>query len=131
MAEDSIFTKIIKGEVPSYKIYEDDLTIAILPLHPIALAHVIVIPKLQVPYFYDLPDKDYEALMSTVKKVAKHLKDVINSKRVGLKVVGLDVDHTHVHVVAFDNIEQFNEEEDHDKPVDDQFQTELSKKLAM
>lgn len=121
MAEESIFTKIIKGEIPSHKVYEDDKTIAIIPLNPIAVGHVLVIPKTQVDQFYDLEDEDYIAVMATVKKVAKRLKQVYQTKRVGLQVVGLDVPHAHIHVIAFDTLEQFREvedmsvEPDHDK----------------
>lgn len=127
---DSIFTKMIKGEIPSYKVYEDDLTIAIIPLHILALAHVLVIPKKQVDQFFDLPGPDYQALMLTVQKVAKRMNNIIKPKRIGLKVEGLDVPHAHIHVLAFDNLEQYHENEDINAPVDDNFREELSKKLA-
>lgn len=69
--EDSVFTKIIKGQLPSHKVYEDDKTIVIVPLHPIAKGHLLVIPKLQVDQFYELPDDDYAALWLTVKSLTK------------------------------------------------------------
>ncbi len=112
MAEESVFTKIIKGEIPSHKVYEDDKTIAIIPLNPIAVGHILVIPKTQIDQFYDLEDDDYMAVMATVKKIAKRLKQVFNTKRVGLQVVGLDVPHAHIHVIAFDTLDQFREVED-------------------
>ncbi len=127
---DSIFTKIIKGEIPAHKIYEDSKTIAFLPLHPIAKAHVLIVPKTQVAFFYELPDEDYQALMAIVKKVAKRVKEVIESKRVGLQVVGLDVPHAHVHVVAFDNIEQYKEVEDMGAEPDHAALASLAQKLA-
>lgn len=130
MAEDSIFTKIIKGELPSDKIYEDGLTIAILPLHPMGLGEVLVIPKKQVDEFFDLDDVDYQALMLTVKKVAKRMKDILKAKRIGIKIEGLDVAHTHVKVLAFDNHEQFNETEDLSAPVDEEQRKLLAEKLA-
>lgn len=130
MNEESIFTKIIKGEVPSYRIYEDELTIAFLPLHPLALGHVLVVPKTQIEYFYNLSPTDYQALMLSVQKVAKRMKEVIGSKKIGIKIEGLDVPHVHVHVLAFDNSEQFNEVEDLNSPVDHKILEEMAKKLA-
>jgi histidine triad (HIT) family protein len=130
MSEDSVFTKIIKGEIPSNKIYEDDLTIAIIPLHPIALGHVLVIPKKQVEQFFELPDEDYVALMATVKKVAKRMNEVLKPKRVGLKVVGVDVPHAHIHLIAFDDMSQYNQSEDVNGPVNHNFLEEFAKKLA-
>lgn len=106
--EDSIFTKIIKGELPSYKIYEDEKTIVIVPLHPIAKAHVLAIPKVQVDNFYDLDDADYQALMMTVKKIAQYMAGKVPAKRVGTQIVGLDVPHVHVHIIAFDTNEEFH-----------------------
>lgn len=70
MTEDSIFTKIIKGEIPSHKIYEDDKTYAFLDIHPIQPGHVLVVPKIQVDNIWDLPDEDYHALMDVTKHIA-------------------------------------------------------------
>lgn len=109
--EDSVFTKIIKGQLPSHKVYEDDKTIVIVPLHPVAKGHLLVIPKLQVDQFYELPDDDYAALWLTVKKASQKLKQTLNTKRVGLKVIGLDVSHAHVHVIAFDDLDEFSQSE--------------------
>lgn len=109
--EDSVFTKIIKGLLPSHKVYEDDKTIVIVPLHPVAKGHLLVIPKLQVDQFYELPDDDYAALWLTVKKASQKLKQTLNTKRVGLKVIGLDVPHAHIHVIAFDELGEYNQTE--------------------
>jgi histidine triad (HIT) family protein len=130
MVEDSVFTKIIKNELPAHKVYEDELTIAFLPLYPIAVAHVLVVPKLQVDSFYDLPDKDYQALMNSVKKVAKRMREVVEAKRVGLRVEGLDVPHAHVHVLAFNNAAEFNEVSDPSTPVDHNKLAQMADKLA-
>lgn len=100
--EDSIFTKIIKGEIPSYKIYEDEKTLAFLDINPVAEGHTLVIPKTQVEFIWDLEDDDYAALMASVKKVGKRLKEVIGKKYVGMMVVGTDVPHAHVSAIAFD-----------------------------
>lgn len=129
--EDSVFTKIIKGELPSSKVYEDDKTIVIVPLHPIAKGHLLVIPKLQIDQFIDLPDEDYQAVMTTVKKIARHMKEVLGTKRVGLQVVGLDVPHVHVHVVAFDTVEEYRETPDESSPPDFEKIKALADKLAI
>jgi histidine triad (HIT) family protein len=95
---DNIFTKIIRGEIPARKIYEDKKTFAILDINPLANGHVLVIPKIQIDKFYDLPEADYTALMATVKKIAKHMEKVLGV-RVGLAIEGMEVPHAHVHLV--------------------------------
>lgn len=97
----SVFTKIINKEIPSYKIYEDDKTYAFLDIHPESKGHTLVIPKNEVDKIYDLPDEDYQALMATVKKLAKHMEEKLNT-RILFKVIGTDVPHAHVHLVPFD-----------------------------
>lgn len=96
--EDSIFTKIIQGDIPCHKIYEDDLTFAFLDIDPLSDGHVLVISKKQVDKVYQLPQQDYTALFSTVQKVAQRIEDVLGV-RAGLIVEGLQVPHAHVHVV--------------------------------
>ncbi len=98
----SIFTKIIEGEIPSYKIYEDEKTLAFLDIHPETSGHTLVIPKVEVDKVYDLSDADYQALMMTVKKVAQNMEKVLG-KRVVVKVIGVDVPHAHVHVMPMDD----------------------------
>ena len=97
--QDSVFTKIIKGEIPCHKVYEDDKTLAFMDIHPVQEGHVLVVPKAQVDRIYDLSDPDYTALMLTAKKVAARVQMVLNPPRVALAVVGFDVPHAHVHVV--------------------------------
>ena len=99
--EDSIFTKIIRGELPAHKVYEDDKTFAFLDIHPAAEAHTLVIPKKQVEFIWDLEEDDYQALMATVRKVGLRLREVIGKPYVGEMVVGVDVPHTHVHLIPF------------------------------
>ena len=99
--EDSIFTKMIKGEVPTHKVYEDDTTFAFMDNHPIQPGHVLVIPKAQVNHFDELMDDDYLALWSTVKKIAHAQKKAFPGKRVGVNVEGLDVPHAHIKVFPF------------------------------
>ena len=99
--EDSIFTKIIKGEIPCHKIYEDDRTIAFLTIEPSQPGHTLVVPKIQIEQYIDLPDEDYEALWKTVKKVAERLREVMRTERVGVVIKGIDVPHAHVHLIPF------------------------------
>lgn len=97
----SVFTKIINGEIPCYKIYEDDKTLAFLDIHPETKGHTLVIPKVEVDKIYDLSDDDYQALMATVKKLSKHMDKVMGQRTVW-KVVGTDVPHVHVHLYPYD-----------------------------
>ena len=97
----SIFTKIINGEAPSYKIYEDEKTYAFLNINPETEGDTLVVPKNEVDKIYNLPDEDYFALWASVKKVAKHMEEV-TGHRIAMKVVGVDVPHAHVHLMPID-----------------------------
>lgn len=97
----SVFSKIVAGDIPSYKIYEDDKTYAFLDIHPEVEGHVLVIPKVEVDKIYDLADEYYMALWASVKKIAKHMEEVLGA-RVIMKVVGTDVPHAHVHLTPLD-----------------------------
>lgn len=98
----SIFTKIINGEIPSYKIYEDDRTLAFLDIHPETKGHTLVVPKKEVDKIYDLEDADYQALMATAKKLARHMEDV-TGRRTLWKIIGTDVPHAHIHLMPQDD----------------------------
>ena len=98
MNEESVFSKIIRGDIPSHKVYEDEQTYAFLDINPLSDGHVLVVPKKQVDKIYDLDDDTYQALFATVKKVAKRINEVLGV-RAGLVVEGLEVPHAHVHVV--------------------------------
>jgi histidine triad (HIT) family protein len=108
MAEDSIFTRIIKGEIPCHKIYEDELTFAFLGIHPVQPGHTLVIPKKQIEFVWDVPPADYQALMATVQKVALQLRDKLGVKFVGSQVIGVDVPHAHVHLIPFNTPEEYH-----------------------
>lgn len=94
----SVFAKIVQGELPCYKIYEDERTLAFLDIEPEASGHTLVIPKVEVDKVYDLSDEDYDAVMHTVKKLARHFEDVLG-ERMMIKIVGTDVPHAHVHIL--------------------------------
>ncbi len=103
MSNPSIFTRIVNGEIPCNKIYEDDMTLAFLDMYPATEGHTLVIPKKEVEFVWDLDDENYIAVMQTVKKVARHLRDVTGKNYVGVKIIGTDVPHAHVHVIPFDS----------------------------
>lgn len=104
----SIFTKIIQGDIPCYKIIEDDQYIAFLDVFPVAKGHVLVVPKKEVDYIFDLDDSTYSGLMLFSKKVAIALKKTIPCLRIGVSVIGLEVPHTHVHLVPMNNMRDIN-----------------------
>lgn len=97
----SIFSKIVAGEIPCYKVYEDDKTMAFLDINPESKGHTLVIPKVEVDKIYELSDEDYHALWATVKKVAARLEEV-SGRRTLMKVIGTDVPHAHVHLMPYD-----------------------------
>lgn len=109
---ETIFTKIIKGEIPSHKVYEDELTYAFLDIHPVSEGHVLVIPKTQVEWIWDLPQDDYEALMRSVKKIGTRIKEVLDVPHVGMLVEGTGVPHVHVHLVPFTHGHEMRTEAD-------------------
>lgn len=100
----SIFTRIIKRELPSEIIYEDARTIVILTLEPHNPGHMLVIPKVQVDRFYDLKDVDYQAVMKVAKAMSVLVQEVFNPARVGLAAVGFEVPHVHLHVIPMNAI---------------------------
>ena len=101
MPQPSVFTKIINGDIPCYKIYEDDKTFAFLDIHPESKGHTLVIPKKEVDKIYDLEDEDYQALMATAKKLSKHMEQKLGARTLW-KVIGTDVPHAHVHLMPYD-----------------------------
>lgn len=107
--QDSIFTKIIKGEIPCHKVYEDAHTLVFLDIHPIQPGQVLVVPKKQVGFVWDMTSEDYLNLMATVQKVGQRIKQVFPEKqRVAVIIEGLDVeDHAHLKVFPFDNDAEF------------------------
>lgn len=128
--QDSIFTKIIKGEIPSHKIYEDDKTFAFLDIHPKTPGHTLVVPKKQVEFLWDLDDGDYQAMMSTVKKIAQRLREVLKTPYVGELVFGMDVPHAHIHVYPFTTAEEAYRRPDQDAEPDHEALAKVAEKLA-
>lgn len=127
--EDSIFTKIIKGEIPANKIYEDEKTLAFLNIYPDTPGHTLVVPKKQIDHLWDLPDEDYQAVMSTCKKVALHLRKTLGVERVGVKVIGEEVPHAHVHLVPFNDHHEYQNVVPHVGEPDYKALEEMAEKL--
>ena len=95
----SIFTKIIRGELPSYKIHEDELTISFLALDQVNLGHCLVVPKAEVNHWFDVPEKDYMAVQLNAQKIAKAILKATGCPRVGTIVAGFEVPHYHLHLI--------------------------------
>lgn len=104
----SIFTKIVNGEIPAYKVAETDQFLAFLDAMPLVEGHVLVIPKIEVDYIFDLEDKVYMELQLFAKKVALGVKKAIPCTRVGVAVIGLEVPHTHIHLVPLQTMDDIN-----------------------
>lgn len=104
----SIFSRIVAGEIPAYKIAEDDQFLAFLDVSPLAAGHVLVIPKQEVDYIFDLEDELYLGLQAFAKRIAVGLKKAIHCKRIGVAVIGLEVPHVHIHLVPMNNIGDLN-----------------------
>lgn len=104
----SIFSRIINREIPGHIIAEDDQFIAILDISPLVLGHVLVIPKKEVDYIFDLEDPTLGGLMIFARKVAAAQRKAIRCKRIGVSVIGLEVPHTHVHLVPMNSADDVN-----------------------
>lgn len=129
--QDSLFTKIIKGEVPCHKVYEDDLTLAFLDIHPIQPGQVLVVSKSQVEFVWDLDDTEYQAVMATAKKVALKLREVFPEKtHIALIAEGLQVPHTHLKLFPFSTDEEFRNESDDNAEPNHQVLAEIAARLA-
>lgn len=104
----SIFTRIVQGEIPCHKVAETEDYLAFLDISPLAIGHVLVIPKKEVDYLFDLDDELFVGLNLFAKVVAEAQKKVIPCKRIGVAVVGLEVPHAHIHLVPLNEINDIN-----------------------
>ncbi len=100
----SVFTKIINGEIPSYKIAEDENFYAFLDINPLKKGHTLVVPKIEEDYVFNLNDQTLQELMLFSKRVAKAMKEAIPCLRIGVSIIGLEVPHAHVHLIPIDHI---------------------------
>ena len=108
----TLFTKIIKGEIPCYKIAEDELFIAFLDILPVAKGHALVVPKKEIDYIFDLPNEELQALNLFAKEVARKIQAVIPCKKIGISVIGLEVPHAHMHLIPINHIHDMNFEKE-------------------
>jgi histidine triad (HIT) family protein len=104
----SIFSKIINGEITAHKVAEDDNYLAFLDINPLVMGHTLVIPKKEVDYIFDLDDETYNGLWSFAKTVAAKIEKSVKCKRVGIAVIGLEVPHTHIHLIPLQNVDDIN-----------------------
>jgi histidine triad (HIT) family protein len=104
----TIFTKIVMGEIPCYKIAEDEKFLAFLDVSPLAKGHVLVIPKTEIDYIFDLNDADFSEMFLFAKKVSKGIKAAMPCVKVGISVIGLEVPHAHIHLIPMNSVSDMN-----------------------
>ena len=104
----SIFSKIVSGDIPAYKVAEDEYHLAFLDIFPLAKGHVLVIPKQETDYIFELASEEYLELWKFAQKVAKGMDKVIACERIGVAVIGLEVPHAHIHLVPLNNVSDIN-----------------------
>jgi histidine triad (HIT) family protein len=104
----TIFSKIVAGEIPCYKIAEDEQFLAFLDIQPLKPGHTLVIPKKEINYIFDIEDDELAAMMVFTKKIAKALKAVIPCEKIGVTVIGLEVPHAHIHLIPIESISDMN-----------------------
>lgn len=131
MQEPSLFTRIINGEIPAHKIYEDDRVIAFLDTHPLSEGHTLVVPKKQIDHIWDLEHDDYTYLMEVVRKIAIHIRETIGCTRLGVIVEGFGVPHTHVHLVPIYHSNDLKKFQDHSIEPDHEALARVASMLKM
>jgi histidine triad (HIT) family protein len=104
----SIFTRIINGEIPSYKVAESEACYAFLDINPLVKGHTLVIPKKEVDYIFDVDDESYSELMLFAKRLGKAIEKVVPCERIGVTVIGLEVPHAHVHLIPINALNDMN-----------------------
>ena len=104
----SIFSKIVRNEIPSYKVYENENFLAFLDINPLKKGHTLVIPKIEVDYIFDLKSKEYQDLWNFAKLIAKGMKRVIKCERISIVVMGLEVPHAHIHLIPLDSMQDID-----------------------
>lgn len=117
----SIFSKIVSGAIPAYKVAENEEFLAFLDVNPLVKGHVLVIPKIEVDYIFDLEDDVYLGLQAFAKKVALGIKEAIPCQRVGVAVMGLEVPHAHIHLVPMNSMQDLNFSRQKLKLTEDEF----------
>lgn len=128
--QNSVFAKIVSGEIPCHKVYEDDMTLAFMDVYPKNDGHVLVIPKVRpTEFIWDLDDDVYQAVMATAKKIALRLREVMPDPYVHQAVVGTDVPYTHVHLIPFTTTKDLHGRQDFDADPDHETLAKLAGKI--
>jgi histidine triad (HIT) family protein len=104
----SIFSRIINGEIPAWKVAESERFLAFLDVNPLAKGHTLIVPKVETDYFFDLSDEEISSIMLFSKKVAKAMRSTLPCLRIGMSVIGLEVPHAHIHLVPLNNMGDIN-----------------------
>jgi len=104
----SVFSRIVSGELPAYVLAEDDLHMAILDINPLVQGHVLVFPKQEVDYLFDVENSSYHALMDFTKRIAIRLRELVPCTRIGVSVIGLEVPHVHIHLIPINTVNDMN-----------------------
>jgi len=104
----TIFSRIIKGEIPANKVHENDHFLAFLDINPLAKGHTLVIPKEEIDYIFDLPDERLNQILIFSKEVARKIEAVVSCERIGISVIGLEVPHAHVHLIPMNSVSDMN-----------------------
>jgi histidine triad (HIT) family protein len=125
----TLFTRIIHGEIPCYKIAENELFIAFLDILPVAKGHTLVVPKKEIDYIFDLPNEELQALNLFAKEVARKIQAVIPCKKIGVSVIGLEVPHAHMHLIPINHIHDMNFEKERLKFTTEEY-TELCEAIS-
>lgn len=124
----SVFTKIVKGQLPAYRVAEDDRFLAFLDINPLTKGHTLVIPKEEIDYIFDLPEELYRDLWLFARKVARAIEKVVECERIGIAVVGLEVPHAHIHLIPINSIADMNFAKPRVKMTDEEFK-ELAERI--
>ena len=125
----SIFSRIVSGEIPCYKVAEDEKFLAFLDINPLAEGHTLVIPKQETDYLFDIEDEQYRDLWLFTKKVARAVESSVPCERIGLAVLGLEVPHAHIHVVPINSVYDIDFSKPKLKLTEERFR-ELAKKIG-
>jgi histidine triad (HIT) family protein len=117
----TLFTRIINGEIPCYKIAENELFIAFLDILPVAKGHALVVPKKEIDYIFDLPSEELQAMNLFAKEVARKIQTIIPCKKIGVSIIGLEVPHAHMHLIPINHIHDMNFEKERLKFTPEEF----------
>ena len=129
--EDSVFTKIITGEIPCHKVFENDKVIAFLDVHPLSEGHTLVVPKVQIDHIWDMERDDYAYLWGVTRKLGKHIRQTLGATRVGVVVEGFGVPHVHIHLVPIEHGDDLKKPQDLSGEIDHEALARIAEKLRL